>query len=71
MGTSLLPEELNFVGFLPLQSYIDHKKTLKFEEVKCPSDKEVLLRSLILKEHIESLRCTIDDLKQIIQTEEK
>ena len=62
MGTTLLPEEHFFVGFLPLQSYIDHKKQIK-NGVKCPPQRENLLRALILKDHLESLKCTIEDLK--------
>ena len=52
MGCSLLSEEVNFVGFLPLQTYIETKKSIK-NGIKCPEEKENLIRSLIIKEHIE------------------
>jgi hypothetical protein len=58
----LLPEESNFIGFLPLQSYINNKKTIK-NGVKCPPEKEVLLRCLIIRDHIEDLKLTMEDMK--------
>lgn len=35
MGSTLLPEESHFIGFLPLQSYIDKKKQIK-NGLRCP-----------------------------------
>jgi hypothetical protein len=62
MGNTILTEESFFVGFLPLQSYIDHKKQIG-NGVKCPLERENLVRSLILKDHLEQLKCTMEDLK--------
>ena len=62
MGSTLLPEEFFFVGFLPLQSFIDTKKDIK-NGVKCPLERESLVRTLLLKDHLESLKCTMEDLK--------
>ena len=62
MGNSLLTEEYFFIGFLPLQSYIDETKTIK-NGSKCPSDKEMIVRSLLLRHHIETLNCTFEDIK--------
>lgn len=63
MGNSLLPEEIYYIGFLPLQSYIDNKKQIK-NGVKCPAENENLVRSLIIKDQLEELRCTLEDLKK-------
>jgi hypothetical protein len=49
MSNSLLQEEMFYVGFLPLQSYIDHKKDVK-NGVKCPLDKENLVRAIIIRD---------------------
>jgi hypothetical protein len=50
------------VGFLPLQSYIDESKTIK-NGIKCPTEKEQLLRALVLRNHLESLGCSIENIK--------
>lgn len=63
MGNTLLPEELYFVGFVPLQSYIDKKKTIQ-QGNRCPQDKEVLIRSMILRDCLEEMKCTFEDLKE-------
>jgi hypothetical protein len=63
MGTTMIPEEFYFVGFLPLQSFIDLKKSIG-SGMKCPPEKEVLVRSLLIKDHLESLRCTLEELKR-------
>lgn len=63
MGSSLLPEEFTFVGFLPLQSYIDQKKEIK-NGVKCPPERENVVRCLILRDHLESIGCTFEDLRR-------
>lgn len=39
MGTSLISEEVYYIGFLPLQSYIDKKKQINHGP-KCPPEKE-------------------------------
>lgn len=57
MGTSLLPEEFFFIGFLPLQSYIDTKKEVK-NGMKCPVERENIVRALLLKDHLEAIGCT-------------
>ena len=49
MSNSLLQEEIFYVGFLPLQSYIDTKKDVK-HGVKCPVDKENIVRALIIRD---------------------
>ena len=56
IGSTLLPEESNFIGFMPLKSYLD-KKDLK-TGVKCPQEYEELVRCLILKDALEKLGCT-------------
>ena len=63
MGSSLLPEEFFFVGFLPLQSYIDNRKEIK-TGIKCPPERENLVRSLLLRDHLESIGCTFEDLRR-------
>eukprot|EP00347_Sterkiella_histriomuscorum_P013648 403363909 len=63
IGNTLLNEETFFIGFLPLQSYVDNKKQIG-QGVKCPPEKENLIRSLILKDNLEMLRCTFEDKKQ-------
>jgi hypothetical protein len=74
MGASLLPEEFFFIGFLPLQSYIDTKKEVK-NGVKCPVERENIVRALLLKDHLEAIGCTQEDLRrahsEIIQEESK
>ncbi|CDW86913.1 UNKNOWN [Stylonychia lemnae] len=62
IGSTLLKEEFFFIGFLPLQSYLDHKKQVGCGE-KCPQQREYLVRSLILKDHLELIKCTFEDLK--------
>ena len=59
MSNTLLPEENNFLGYLPLQSYLSQKKQVK-NGVKCPQDKEELIRALILKDSLEKLGCTYE-----------
>ena len=74
MGTSLLPEEFFFIGFLPLQSYIDSRKEVK-SGVKCPVEKESIVRAFLLKDHLEAIGCTQEDLRrahsEIIHEESK
>lgn len=62
MGNSFLPEEYYFIGFLPLQTYIDTKKTIKNAQ-KCSPDRENLIRCLILKDLLEDLKCTMELIK--------
>lgn len=52
LGSTLLSEESFFVGFLPLQSYIDNRKQIG-NGTKCPPEKENLIRALLLKDHLE------------------
>ena len=56
MGTTLLQEENHFIGFLPLWSYLDKQKQLGAGK-RCPPDKEPLVRSLVLRESLEKLKC--------------
>jgi hypothetical protein len=74
MGSSLLPEEFFFIGFLPLQSYIDTKKEVK-SGVKCPAERENIVRALLLKDHLEAIGCTQEELRrahsEIIKEESK
>ena len=62
MGNSLLSEEHYFVGFLPLQTYIDSKKSIK-SGIKCPLEKENIVRSMIIRDQIDELKCTFETLK--------
>lgn len=62
MGNSLLSEEVHFVGFLPLRTYIEDKKSIS-TGVKCPPEKEAIVRALILKDQLEELNCTLEILK--------
>lgn len=57
MGTSLIPEENQFIGFMPLKSYILNKKNIK-TGVKCPQEKEDLVRALVIKDALETIGCT-------------
>lgn len=54
IGNTLLPEEQYFVGFLPLQTYIDRKKTIK-NGARCPPEKENIVRMIIIKDNLEEL----------------
>jgi len=63
MGTTLLPEEATVVGFLPLKTYLDTRKDIK-TGIKCPEEKETLVRSMLLKESIEILKCTFEEVKE-------
>jgi hypothetical protein len=56
MGTTLISEEYFFIGFLPLQSFIDKSKSINNGQ-KCPSEKEHIVRCLQLKNHFEDLNC--------------
>jgi hypothetical protein len=50
MGSSILFEETQFLGFLPLRSYFEARKEgLKGLE-KCPGDKEIAVRDLIQRD---------------------
>ena len=62
IGSTLLPEESNFIGFMPLNSYLE-KKNVK-TGVKCPSEFEELARALILQDALEKLGCTYQNLKK-------
>lgn len=62
IGTTLLPEENQFLGFLPLKSYLINNKSLSTGQ-KCPQEKEELIRAHILKDALEKLGCTIECLK--------
>jgi hypothetical protein len=58
MSNSLLFEEYFFIGFLPLKSYLDKKKRVNSGQLKCPPEKEEIVRALIFKDALESLNCT-------------
>jgi len=62
MGNSLLFEENHLIGFLPLKSYFDTKKQVG-AGIKCPADKEDLMRCLLFRDALEQLKCTYADLK--------
>ena len=64
MGSTLLSEENQFIGFMPLKSYLINKKELK-TGTKCPPDKEDLIRGLILKDSLEKLGCTYKKFKDL------
>lgn len=57
LGSSLIFEENFLIGFLPLRSYFLTRKHPDISGKKCPSDKEELLRCLIIKEALELLNC--------------
>lgn len=63
MANTLLPDENLFIGFMPLKSYITSKKEVK-TGVKCPQEKEELIRGLILKEALEKLGCTYQNFSE-------
>lgn len=47
MGTSLIFEETQILGFLPLKSYFEAKKDGKSALEKCPAEMESAVRDLI------------------------
>jgi len=59
MGSSLLPEENQFLGFMPLKSYITSKKNVG-TGAKCPQEKEDMVRAVILKDALEQINCTYE-----------
>lgn len=63
MANTLLPDENLFIGFMPLKSYIQSKKDVK-TGVKCPQEKEELIRCLILKEALDKLGCTYENFTE-------
>jgi hypothetical protein len=63
IGSTLLPEEFFYVGFLPIQSYIDNKKVIGCGS-KCPPEKENVVRAVILRNHLEDIGCTFEDLRR-------
>lgn len=63
MTNTLLQDENLLIGFMPLKSYINSKKDIK-TGLKCPQEKEELIRSLILKEALEKLGCTYENFKE-------
>jgi len=67
MSTTLLNEEQYFLGFLPLQSYLDVKKQVK-NATRCPPEKEDLVRSLLFRDALEQLGCTYVDINCELET---
>ena len=61
LGSTLLFEENHLVGFLPLRSYLEHKKQLGAGK-KCPPEEEDLVRCLLFRDSLERLRCTRADI---------
>jgi len=57
LGSTLIYEENFLVGFLPLRNYFATRKNNELNGKKCPSDKEEIIRALILKESLELLKC--------------
>lgn len=55
---------------MPLKSYIESKKDVK-TGVKCPAEKEDLIRALILKELLEKLDCTYQKFNETNQISKK
>ena len=51
---------------MPLKSYITNKKNIK-TGVKCPQEKEDLIRALILKEALETMGCTYQNYQETNQ----
>lgn len=63
LGSSLIFEENFLIGFLPLRSYFQTRKHPEISGKKCPSDKEELLRLMIIKESLELLNCVPEHTK--------
>lgn len=57
LGNTLIFEENFMLGFLPLRSYFANRKSSDLTGKKCPTDKEDILRCLIIKEGLELLGC--------------
>ena len=49
---------------MPLKSYIDNKKDIK-NGIKCPQEKEELIRAHVLKEALEKIGCSKDKLDKV------
>ena len=64
LGSTLLFEENHLVGFLPLRSYLEHKKQLGAGK-KCPPEEEDLVRCLLFRDSLERLKCTRADIADI------
>ena len=64
MASSLLFEENHFVGFLPLQSFLDNKKQVGAGK-KCPAEMEDIVRCLIFRDTLESLKCTYANIQGV------
>jgi hypothetical protein len=63
LGSTLIFEENFLIGFLPLRSYFLTRKHPDITGKKCPSDKEEILRGLIIKEALELLNCVPEQAK--------
>lgn len=62
MQQTLLPEESNFLGFLPFESYLQKAKEVGIGK-RCPPEQEDIVRAFILKDSLENLGCTYKILK--------
>jgi len=57
VGSTLISEEALLVGFLPLESYIEKRKSIKSGE-KCPKEKEILARAIMLRDCLSEIGCS-------------
>ena len=58
MGQSFLFEENQALGFLPLRSYFESKKDRNNCQKTCPPEMEDIVRCLIQRDCLESLKCS-------------
>ena len=64
MASTLLFEENHFIGFLPLQSFLENKKQVGTGK-KCPPEMEDIVRCLIFRDTLESLKCTYANIQGV------
>ena len=71
MGQSFLFEENQALGFLPLRSYYESKKDKNSCQKTCPPEHEDIVRSLIQRDCLESLKCSLSKEENKIAESEK
>ena len=70
MGSSMIFEENQVLGYLPLRSYFENRKDQQSGQKKCPVEKEELVRSLIYRECLEELYCTYNHISKEMNVSE-
>ena len=71
MGQTFLFEENQALGFLPLRSYFESKKDKNSCQKTCPAEHEDIVRCLIQRDCLESLKCSSKKAEsQIIEQSE-